>query len=106
MSGSVFQVPFTGIPETFTVSLAGTTYTLTVHWCVPADCWILDIGDATGAPIATGIPLVTGVDLLEQLGYLGIGGKLIVQTTNDPAAVPTFTNLGTLGNLYFLPAAA
>ena len=106
MSGSVFQVPFTGIPETFTVSLAGTTYTLTVHWNIPGDCWILDIGDTTGTLIDGGIPLVTGADLLEQYGYLGIDGKLIVQTANDPTAVPTFTNLGTLGNLYFLPVAA
>ena len=103
MSGSVFQVPFSGVPETFTISLAGTSYTFTVHWNAPGNYWVLDIGDATGALVNGGIPLVTGADLLEQYAYLGIGGQLIVQTTDDPTTPPTFTNLGTTGNLYFLP---
>jgi hypothetical protein len=100
----VFQVPFAGVPETFGISLNGTSYTLTVHWCVPMSAWVLDIADATGAnPIVSGIPLITGDDLLEQYAYLGIAGQLIVQTSNDPLVPPTFTDLGTTGNLYFLP---
>jgi hypothetical protein len=46
--------------------------------------------------------LVTGADLLEQFGYLDLGGAFIVQTDHDIDAVPTFANLGTAGRLYFV----
>lgn len=59
--------------------------------------------DSSQNPIAVGIPLITGADLLEQLYYLGIGGALIVQSTNDPNLVPDFETLGSTGNLFFIP---
>jgi len=68
---------------------------------------VLYIADDTGNSLLSGIPLVTGADLLEQFSYIGIGGALVVQSSNDPNAVPTYEDLGTVGNLYFLtPIAA
>lgn len=75
---------------------------LSVKWCKPAACWVADIADINGNPIVSGIPLVTGADLLEQFGYLRLGGQLLAQTDHDTDAVPTFTNLGKEGHMYFL----
>ena len=76
-------------------------YQITVKWNNNCQSWVIDIADSNGNPILSGIPLVTGVNLLGQFGYLNFGGQLVAQTENDPSAVPTFTNLGTQGNLYF-----
>lgn len=92
-----------GLPQKFAVSLGGVGYQFRVTWCQPSNCWVLDISDASGAPIANGLPFITGAGLLEQLQYLGIPGELLVQTDNDADAVPTFDNLGTLGRLYYFP---
>ena len=56
--------------------------------------------------LVSGIPLVTGVNLLEQYAHLGFGGGLYVQTTSNPDEVPTFTNLGVDGLLYWVTAGA
>ena len=98
-----FRVPLVPAqPQRLSLSMAGTIYQLTLKWCAPARCWVLDIADSASEPIVTGIPLVTGASLLEQYGYLGIGGALVPQTDHDANAVPTFDNLGDTGNLYFV----
>lgn len=104
MSGTPQEIPL--VPSTaqsFTITLVGVTYTMTVTWCAPASCWMLDIADQNAVPIVPGIPMITGADLLEAYGYLNIGGQLIVQTDYDVDAVPTFDNLGVTGHLYFVP---
>jgi len=103
VSGTPLEIPLIAAAQTFTATLVGVTYTMTVHWCAPASCWVLDIADSTDVPIISGIPIVTGADLLEQYGYLNIGGQLIAETDFDTDAVPTFDNLGSLGHLYFIP---
>jgi hypothetical protein len=99
-----YLIPLAGVPETFGITLGGTTYTFTLAWrnapCNPG--WFLDIGDANNNPIIRGLPMVTGADLLAQYGYLGFGGSLYVQTVQNPDATPTFTNLGTDCNLYWV----
>ena len=99
---TVYTIPTQGTAQIFTTSLAGVTYTLKLQWCAPAGCWILQIGDSQYNPVAAGIPLLTGADLLEQLGYLGIGGSMLVQSTNDPDEVPGYSELGSTGELYFV----
>lgn len=100
---SPFVVPFlVGQPQTLGIVLNGIRYVLRVYWNDPAQCWNFDLSDSSKNPILQGIPIVTGVNLLAQYAYLGIGGRLIAQTTNDANAVPTFTNLGAVGNLYYL----
>jgi len=97
-----FEIPLSGAPETFLITLAGVQYKFTLQWRdAPQGGWVLDIADALANKIVSGIPLTTGGDLLEQYAYLGIGGELWVQTDGDPAAVPTFDNLGTTSHLYF-----
>lgn len=102
---SAFEIPLIAAAQSFSVTLVGVTYSMKVRWCVPSACWILDIADTNDVPIVSGIPMITGADLLEQYGYLGIGGMLFVQTDNDTNAVPTYDNLGSLGRLFFVPDA-
>lgn len=97
----VYGVPLIPAAQQFTISLAGATYGMKLQWCAPAACWIMEISDANGNRLVGGVPLVTGADLLEQLGYLGIGGSLVVQSSNDPYEVPDYDSLGSTGNLYF-----
>lgn len=95
-----FEIPLTAEPQTFSISLSGVEYRLTVQWRGAAG-WALDIADSSGIAIVQGIPLVTGVNLLDQYGYLELGGVLWCQTTADPDAVPTFDNLGVGSHLYW-----
>lgn len=97
-----YEIPLSSQPQSFTIPLAGATYSMTVKWNWVNASWVLDIADSSGNAIVSGIPLVTGADLLEQFSYLNFGGKLVCQTDNDPDAVPTFANLGTTGHVYFL----
>lgn len=100
-----YEVPLSPTPQQFTISLNGAVYTLTFKWNTLGNMWVMDIGDAANNPLAQGLPLVTGSDLLAQFEYLQIGGLMTVQTDNDPVAVPTFDNLGTLGHLFYLAPA-
>jgi len=63
--------------------------------------WTLDISDAFDGPLIMGVPMITGADLLAQYAYIGIPGKLWIGTDGDPAAPPTFDDLGTTSNLYY-----
>lgn len=96
-----YEIPLSPEPQTFQIALAGVTYTLTLKWNVPANCWVLDIEDQDGIQMISGIPLVTGSDLLEQYAYLGFGGTLTAETDHDTCAPPTYDNLGTTGHVYF-----
>lgn len=97
-----YEVPLSPEPQTFIIALAGVNYRLTTSWCGPAGHWILDIAQTGGEPIVAGIPLVTGVDLLKQYEYLGLGGKLFVQSAGDATAIPNFEGLGVASKLYFV----
>jgi hypothetical protein len=99
---TAYEIPLSAKPQAFSIALGGVTYKMTLRWNVPAAAWMLDIADATGNLMVGSIPLVTGVDLLGQYAYLGFTGQLVVQTDNDPDAVPTFDNLGSTGHLYFI----
>lgn len=100
-------IPTSPQAQTFSITLGTVNYVLLLQWNVPAQCWMMDVLDADSNELLSGVPLVTGADLLEQFSYLLIGGSLgagemQVQTTNDTFAVPTYANLGTLGNLYWV----
>jgi hypothetical protein len=100
---SFFSIPMQPQPQQFTIVLSGVTYTFTLLYRnTPLGGWTLDIGDASNNPILQGIPLVTGANLLGQYTYLGFVGGLFVQTADNPDAVPTFQNLGTDGQLYYV----
>jgi hypothetical protein len=102
MTWTAYEIPLQPEPQTLSVSLAVVTYKLTVKWNAYAQTWILDIADQNGAGLAQGLPFLPGQNLLAQYAYLGIGGSLVVQTNQDPYALPTATNLGTDSHLYFM----
>lgn len=102
MTQTAYMIPLQATNQQLQITLAGVLYTLTVRWNDITQAWQLDIGDSNNNPIVTGIPIITGTDLLAPFAYLNFGGQLIAQTTNDTDAVPTFTNLGTTGNLFFV----
>jgi len=97
-----FEVPLTATPQRVSVTLGTETYLMTVRWNKPAQCWVFDLANQGGTEILTGVPIVTGADLLEQFEYMEFGGALIAQSDSDIDTVPTFTNLGTEGHLYFI----
>lgn len=99
-----YLVPLQPMAQEFDISLAGTTYHLVLKWNTFSACWELYIEDSQQNPILSGVPLVTGCDLLEQFDYLGIGGSLVVQSTNNPDLVPNYATLGSTGNLFFVTA--
>jgi len=104
---AVFEIPLqVGMPQTITgIQLGATTYQMTFLYRNDTSGlggWTVDIFDASGNPILQGVPLVTGADLLAQYPHLGFTGSLIVQTTSNPDAVPTFANLGSDGVVYWV----
>ena len=99
---TAYAIPLIAGPQTLSIALAGKTYALKVYWNVPLGLWIMDIASQAGTPIIGGIPLITGADLLEQYEYLDLGGKLYAQTDTDALLPPTYDNLGSTGNLYFV----
>lgn len=104
---AVFRIPLLPAAQRFTTTLSGVTYQLTLRWNVRSACWVMDLADSDGNPIRSGVPLVTGCDLFGQFEYLDLGGAFVVQTSSSPDEVPTLTNLGSEGNLFFVtPAAA
>lgn len=97
-----YEIPLSPQPQTFQIELAGITYKMTVSWNRVSNSWVLDIRSSSNEDILLGVPIVTGTDLLAQYPHLGFGGSLVAQTDYDPAAVPTYENLGTTGHLYFV----
>lgn len=96
-----YEIPLDANPQTFSINLGGTVYSLVVRWNRIAQAWQLDIADANNVPILNSIPLVTGADLLAQFAHLNFGGTLTVSTDGNASAIPTFDNLGTTSHLYF-----
>jgi hypothetical protein len=99
----VFEVPLTARPQVFTVWLGDKEFTWRLYWLKPASCWVIDISDVDGNPIASGIPLVTGTDLFDQFQYTELrGGRLFVMSTDrPPSTVPGWGDLGLTGHVYW-----
>lgn len=100
-------VPLVPQAQQLQITIGSVAYNFVLQWNVPNQSWMLDILDQDNTPIISGIPLITGADLLSPFEYLEIGGaidagQLQVQTTSDTFAPPTFLNLGTDGNLYWV----
>lgn len=100
--GGTFLIPTTPEAQVFQIALAGVNYEIFLYWNTMGEIWCIDISDTQGNRILSGIPLVANVDLLEQYGYMNFGGKLVAQTDNSIELPPTYSNLGSVGNLYFI----
>lgn len=122
---AVFEIPLIASPQTFSITLVGATYTMSLNYRkanagvldAPTgadpnvagavidtnnlDNWVLDISDSAGNPMIFGIPLIPGIDLLGQYAYLNIGGQLTVAVSGDPVAVPDYAGLGTSSKMLF-----
>jgi hypothetical protein len=101
-NSNAYVIPLINQNQEFDISLAGVSYHLIVKWNSFSNAWILYIEDSQQNPIVGGIPMVTGCDLLEQYGYLEIGGAMVVQSTNNPDLVPNYSSLGETGFLFFI----
>ncbi|WP_142850928.1 hypothetical protein [Telmatospirillum sp. J64-1] len=97
---SFYDIPLSGLPESFTIRLGGQDYRLTLRWCdAPEGGWLLDLAEAEGATLAAGLPLLPGVDLLAGHAHLGVGGKL---WCHSPGGLPPGPgDLGTSAQLIF-----
>jgi hypothetical protein len=100
---SAVELPFDATPQRVTITLVSVNYQVQLTWNVPAQCWITDIADSDGNPLAGGIPLVTGADLFEQFAYLGFGGQLLVYSDHAADIPPGWAGLGLTGHVLFLP---
>lgn len=99
----VTEIPLSPSPQTFSITLAGVSYRMTLIWReVGGAGWVLDIADVAGQALVNGVPLVTGVDLLAPYPDKGFGGQLRVLTDGGVDAAPTFTNLGVTSHLYWV----
>ena len=97
---TVYEIPLTPEPQTFSISIAGTVYKLAFTWNRFGGFWVLDIANAQGASLLGGLPLLPGRDLLDQFAYLALGFQLFCLTDHDPDAAPTYTNLGLTSHVY------
>ena len=108
MAETTYTIPLTAEDQSFSISLAGAEYQLTLRW-IDADegGWVLDLAlPDGGGDLVSGIPLVTGCDLLAPYEYLGIGGGLVVWA-DDNDLPPSVDNLGDGVDLIFItPEAA
>lgn len=102
---SILDIPITNPPQTFSVTLNGTVYSMTVKWNDQAQVWNFDLYDSSGNLLIGGIAMTAGDDLLTQFGYLNIGGQLWAISTDTPdTAVPEgdFGQPSSDGHLYFV----
>ncbi len=99
---STYEVPLSPKPQSLTINLPnGTTIGLSFLFQFNDDnCWIMDISDVSGNPLACGIPFVTGADLLEQYAYLGLGVQMWCSTDGNLSTPPSWYNLGISAHLW------
>lgn len=102
-----YLIPTVPQAQQLQITLGAVAYSLIFRWNVPNLSWMMDIADQDNNLILSGIPLVTGADLLSPFEYLEIGGsfdagQLRAQTASNTFVPPTFVNLGTDGNLYWI----
>lgn len=99
---TVYEIPTSPNPQTFSITLSGTPYRFTLRWNAVAQLWSIDIADVNGTPILSGLLVVTGVDLLAPYEYLNFGGSLFAMTDNNSDLPPAFATLGETSHLYWV----
>lgn len=94
---TITEIPLQPQNQTFSTTIAGTIFKMTVIWRV--ECWFIDIYSSDGTLIVGGIPMVTGADLLGQYSYLNLGFSLFVVCSVQGQDYPTENDLGTGSHL-------
>lgn len=99
---TVFEIPLQPQSQKFSITLSGQTYNFQVIWREAAEGgWVLDIANVNNVSLACGLAMVPKINLLQQYAYLGIGGSLIVETTEEDG-VPKFDTMGSATKLYYV----
>jgi len=94
----VNEIPLSPDNQQFSIAVNGVSYQLRSLWRDGAG-WIVDLMDASGAPVVSDIPLVTGANLLSQYAYLNLGFALVVICDDPGQDYPTKTDLGIKSHL-------
>lgn len=97
----IYEIPLNPKAESFLIILNGKTYFFTTVWNNAGDNWELTIQNQNEIVIASSLPLLLGVDVLSQLGYLEIGGRLVI-VSDEIGVKPTYENLGITTHLLFI----
>ena len=98
---TIYEIPLINQAQKLKVQLGLTTYQLYLRWNFHSQSWVMDLMTSSGVVLVGSIPLVTGVNLISPYPELGIDGELWAQTDGNTNAVPTYSNLGVEGRLYF-----
>lgn len=100
---ATFEFPLSPNAQQMTVPIGDRELTFRFAWSdSPDGGWFVDISTLDGAPLVRGLPLTAGENVLQQFGYLGIGGAIYVQTDADPFVEPTYDNLGLNGRVFLV----
>lgn len=92
------EIPLSPDNQQFTTDINGVSYQIRSLWRDNAG-WVVDLMDASGAPVVSDIPLVTGANLLSQYAYLNLGFGLVVVCDDPSQDYPTKTDLGIKSHL-------
>lgn len=99
---TTYEIPLTPEAQTFSIDLAGVTYSCHLLWNGVSNSWTLDIADENDNAILSGISVVSNADLLAPYPHLNFGGQLIAQTDTDPDEIINYESLGVSGHIYFV----
>lgn len=99
-----YQIPVTNdFNQSFTTILPMSTGNIELGfffaWNRIAGYWMMDVTDESGIKLITALPVLYAVgkyaNLLEQFGYMGIGGLFVVPTSSDTNDSPGIDDWGT-----------
>lgn len=97
---TIYTISLTNDNQQFNVILNDTSYNVTLQYN-ELQGWFINIADVNLIPIISNIPLTTGLDLLLPFAYLNFGFQLFAITDGNDLP-PTYDNLGTQSNIYFV----
>ena len=81
-----------------TINGTNMIFNLTVMYNEISGYWVMTIADSTNTILVDSIPLLANIypagNLLGQFEYLQIGEWYIINVSNIPSDIPTYSNLG------------
>lgn len=87
---------------TYRITLSSNIYTLTFHYNVRMDRWILDVADSSGAVILSGVALLILRDVIGQYITLALPpGAIFATDETQKDQQPTIYSFGTDKTLWY-----
>jgi len=103
MAEVLYTIPLSNVPQSFDIEMAGRSLTIYTKWNDSSKVWEFDLFDIDqNKYLFAGMGIVAGTDYLSQFKFLGIPGILAVYTDGGSDDNPTFDNLGSESNMYWL----